>query len=78
MILTNFQLKPNLSHFPFPSKSCNKRENTLNKTQMVKTPNNQTHSHSYYHTKCTQPLKYPFKMFDKSIEWVTCDHYLLN
>ena len=41
MILTNFQLKPNLSHFPFPSKSCNKRENTLNKTQMVKTPNNQ-------------------------------------
>ena len=41
MILTNFQLEPNLAHFPSHSKSCNRRENTLNKTQMVKTPNNQ-------------------------------------
>ena len=40
MILINFQLKSNLTHFPSSSKSCNKRENTLNKTQMVKTPNN--------------------------------------
>ena len=41
MILTNFQQKSNLAHFPSPSKGCNERENTLNNTQMVKTPNNQ-------------------------------------
>ena len=31
---------------------------------MVKTPNKSTHSHSFYHTKHSQPLKYPVKTFD--------------